>query len=88
MKIRGRSGTNKTRTGRLLKMQRRSEAREHEQYERYERRLPQQQGRSVTHAQVKKRIHQIFREMADDCIKRGLTDELLTLLYIRIGRKP
>jgi hypothetical protein len=86
MTLRGRSGTNKTRTGRLLKMQRRSEAREREQYER---RPPIEQRRSLTHARrVKKRIHQIFREMADDYIKRGLTDELLTLLYIRLGRKP
>jgi hypothetical protein len=82
MKVRGRSGTNKTRTGRLLKMQRRSEAREREHYARWP---PQEQRRALAHA--KKRVREIFRAMADDYFKRGLTDELLALVYIQAGRK-
>jgi hypothetical protein len=65
----------------LLKIQRRTEARGHEHYKR---RPPIEQRRAI--AQAKKRIRQIFREMADDCIKRGLTDELLALAYIQAGR--
>jgi hypothetical protein len=82
MKVRGRTGTNKTRTGRLLKIQRRTEAQEREHFQR---RPPQAQTRNL--ARAKRRIRQIFREMADDAIKRGLTDELLALAYIRAGRK-
>jgi hypothetical protein len=82
MRVLGRSGRNTTRTGRLLTKQRRAEAKEHNYYER---RPPQEQRRALAHA--KKRVREIFRQMADDAIKRGLTDELLALAYIRAGRK-
>ena len=78
-----RPGRNKTRTGRLLIKQRRTAAREHEHYQR---RPSREQRHAIAHA--KRRIREIFRQMADDAIKRGLTDELLVLAYIQAGRKP
>lgn len=77
-----RAGRNKTRTGRLLIKQRRAEAKKHDYYGR---RPPIETRRAL--ARAKKRIRQIFREIADDCIERGLTDELITLAHIQAGRK-